>query len=107
MRNIKTQVQKTINYLQIREEVIPRHELDASDTSAIRVKKLDFDTCTIENIFSHPYISYIANERFYGEQQFFTFGNALFTFQNTFEKCATKTELCNGKTYIKKLYTRL
>ena len=70
MRNIKTQVQKTINYLQIREEVIPRHELDASDTSAIRVKKLDFDTCTIENIFSHPYISYIANERFYGEQQF-------------------------------------
>ena len=68
MRNIKTQVQKTINYLQITEEV--RRKLDASDTSAIRVKKLDFDTCTIENIFSHPYISYIANEIFYGEQQF-------------------------------------
>ena len=41
------------------------------------------------------------------ESNNFTFGNALFTFQNTFEKCTTKTELCNGKTYIKKLYTRL
>ena len=41
------------------------------------------------------------------ESNNFTFGNALFTFHITFEKCATKTALCNGKTYIKKLYTRL
>ena len=27
--------------------------------------------------------------------------------QNAFEKCTTKTELCNGKSYIKDLYTRL
>ena len=27
--------------------------------------------------------------------------------QNSFEKCTTKTELCNSKYYLKKLYTRL
>ena len=27
--------------------------------------------------------------------------------QNAFEKCSTNTELCNGKSYIKKLHTRL
>ena len=31
------------------------------------------------------------------------FGNASFPCQNAFEKCTTKNELCNGKTYIKKL----
>ena len=31
----------------------------------------------------------------------------LFPCQNAFEKCTTKTELRNGKSYIKKLYTRL
>ena len=35
------------------------------------------------------------------------FGNALFPCQNWFEKCTTKTELFNGKSYIKKLYARL
>ena len=36
-----------------------------------------------------------------------TFGNALLTCQNVFEKCSTKSELCKGKNYIKKLYIRL
>ena len=36
-----------------------------------------------------------------------TFGNASFPCQNAFEKCTTKTELCNPKKCIKKLYTRL
>ena len=36
-----------------------------------------------------------------------TFGNASFSSQNAFEKCTIKTRLCNGKSYIKKLYTRL
>ena len=36
-----------------------------------------------------------------------TFGNALFPSQNAFEKCTIKTGLCNGKSYIPKLYTRL
>ena len=35
------------------------------------------------------------------------FGNASIPCQNAFENCTTKTELCNGKSYIKKLYTRL
>ena len=42
-----------------------RHEPDTSNTSAIwvtQVKKFDFDNHTIENIFSHLYISYMANE---------------------------------------------
>ena len=30
-----------------------------------------------------------------------------FPCQNAFEKFTTKTELCNGKSYIKKLHTRL
>ena len=35
-----------------------------------RVNKFDFDNDTSEIIFSHPYISYIANERLQGEEQF-------------------------------------
>ena len=35
------------------------------------------------------------------------FGNALFPCENGFEKCTTKTEVCNGKSYIKNLYTIL
>ena len=32
-----------------------------------------------------------------------TFGNASFPFQNEFKKCTAKTNLSNGKSYIKKL----
>ena len=35
------------------------------------------------------------------------FGNTSCPCQNAFEKCTTKTELCNGKSYIKKAYTRV
>ena len=38
-----------------------RHERYKNDTSATRVKNFDFDNDTSENIFSHPYISYMAN----------------------------------------------
>ena len=41
-----------------------------NDTRARRVKNFDYDNDTSENIFSHPYISYIANERLQGEEQF-------------------------------------
>ena len=41
-----------------------------NDTSATRVKKFDFDNDTSENIFSYPYVSYMANERLQGEEQF-------------------------------------
>ena len=46
---------------------------DTSDTSATRttrVKNFDFDNDTSENIFSHPCISYMANERLQEEEQF-------------------------------------
>ena len=52
------------------------------------------------NIFSHPYIYYIASEKS-------QIGNALFPCKNAFGKCTTKTVLCNGESYIKKLKTRL
>ena len=47
-----------------------RHECYMNDTSATRVKNFDFDNNTSENIFLHPYISYIGNERLQGEEQF-------------------------------------
>ena len=41
-----------------------------NDKSAAQVKNFDFDNDTRENIFSHPYISYMANEKLQGEEQF-------------------------------------
>ena len=62
-------------------------------------------------IFSHPRISYMVNEGQQGEEQFqsknYLSEVASFPCQNAFEKCTTKTELWNGKTYFKKLCTRL
>ena len=86
-----------------------RRECYTNDTSAIRVKKFDFDNNTSENIyFSHPCISKweITRKRTISFSEL-AFGNVSFPCQNAFEKCKTKTELCNGKSYIIKLYTRL
>ena len=47
-----------------------RHECYTNNTNPTRVKNFDFDNGTSENIFSHPYISYTANERLQGEKQF-------------------------------------
>ena len=47
-----------------------RHECYTNDTSAARVKNFDFENETNENIFSHPYINYLADERLQGEEQF-------------------------------------
>ena len=41
-----------------------------NDTSATQVKNFDFGNDTSENIFSHPCISYIANERLQREKKF-------------------------------------
>ena len=75
------------------------------------MKKIDFGNDTNENIFLQLYIRYIANERLKGEKQFhsknYFLQNALFPCQNALQKCTTKTELCNGKSYIKTLYARL
>ena len=58
-----------------------RHECDTSatrvllerhkcDTSATRGKNFDFDNNTSEIMLSHPYISYMANERLQEKEQF-------------------------------------
>ena len=47
--------------------LLERHKCD---TSATLVRNFYFDNDTSENIFSHPYISYMANERLQGEEQF-------------------------------------
>ena len=45
-------------------------ECCTNDTSATRVKNLDFDNDTSKNIFSHPYIYYMARERLQREEKF-------------------------------------
>ena len=47
-----------------------RYEYYTNDTSATRVENFYFENETNENIFSHPYLSYMANERLQGEEQF-------------------------------------
>ena len=47
-----------------------RQECSTNDTNATQVKNSDFVNDTSENIFSHPYFSYMANERLYGEKKF-------------------------------------
>ena len=57
-------------------------------------KRIDFGNDTSKNIFSHPYIYYMASKRLQGGKQFHSknhLGNALLSCQNAFEKSATKT----------------
>ena len=72
-----------------------RHECYTSDTSATREKNFDFDNDTGKNIFSHSHIYYMASERLQGFHV------------KILLKSAPKTNLFNGKNYIKELYTRL
>ena len=46
-----------------------RHQRYTNDTSVTRVKNFDFDDETSEKIFSHPYITDMANERLQGKEQ--------------------------------------
>ena len=46
------------------------HKCHTNDTSATRVKNVDFDKDTNKNIFSYSYIYYMASERLQGEEQF-------------------------------------
>ena len=88
-----------------------QHECYTNGTSATQVKDFDFDHSTSKNIFSHPYISYIANDRLQGEEQFHSNSYVLemttYHAKMRFEKCTAKSELCNGKSYIKNLCTSL
>ena len=47
-----------------------RHEHYTNNTSVTRAKNFDFDNDKSENIFSHPYVSYIMNERLQRKEQF-------------------------------------
>ena len=52
----------------------------------------------------------MARETVQGEEQFnckYYLWKCLFPCQDAFEECTTKAEHCNGKSYIKNLYTRL
>ena len=88
-----------------------QHECYTNGTSATLVKTFDFENGTGENVFSHPCIYYMASQRLQAERQFHSkklpFGHVLFPCQNAFKKRTTKTKLCNGKSYIKKLYAGL
>ena len=41
-----------------------------NNMSVTQVKNFDFDNDTSKNVFSHPYTSYIENERLQGKEQF-------------------------------------
>ena len=47
-----------------------QYECYTNNTSATRVRNFVFDDGTIEDIFSHPYMSYMANEWWQAERQF-------------------------------------
>ena len=87
-----------------------RHERHECSTSTTRGKNFDFDNGTSENIFPHPYISYKQMKNCRESRNFIlrtTIYKCLVPTPKSFEKCTTKTELYNGESYIKKLYTRL
>ena len=46
-----------------------RHDCYTNDTSMTRVKKFYLDNDMSKNIFSHPYIYYMASERLQGDEQ--------------------------------------
>ena len=54
-----------------------RHECYTNVTSVTPVKNFDFDNDMSKNIFSHPYIFYMATERLQGEKQFHSKNNLL------------------------------
>ena len=87
------------------------HECYTNDTSETRVKNLDFDNDTGKNIFSHPYIYYMASERLKREEQFHTKNYisemSRFLAKMHSKSAQQKTKLFNGKSHIKKLYARL
>ena len=66
-------------------------------------KTLILITAQVKTNF-HTHISYMANKRLQGEEQFY-FKNYLLEISRS--QRTAKTELCNGKTYIKNLYTKL
>ena len=69
-----------------------QHKCDNSVTQTTRVRQFDFDNDTRENIFSHPYVSYMANERLQEEEQFH-FRNYLLEMPRSHTKMRLKSAL--------------
>ena len=81
-----------------------RHECDTSE------KKLILITARVKAYYHIPIFTMWQMKDYKVWNNFVlgtTSGNASFPSQNAFEKCTIKTGLFNGKSYIKKLYTRL
>ena len=78
-----------------------RRECYTNDASATRVKNFDFDNDTSENMFSNPYIFYMASERLQGAEKFH-FKNYLFEMHCFHAKMRLKSAQQKA---ISKLYT--
>ena len=81
-----------------------QHECYASEKILVLI------TIRVKTYFHIPTFT-IWQVKDYNERNNFilsiTFKNASFSCQNAFENRTAKTELCNGKNYIKKLFTKL
>ena len=80
------------------------------DMSVIRAKIFHFDNDKSESLFSHPYVTNMANKRLQGEKQFHPKNYLLgipCSHAKMYLKSTLKTELCNGKSYIKKFFARM
>ena len=88
-----------------------RHECYTNATSATRMKKFWFLVTTRVKTYFHVPICTIWQVKDCKDRNNFilstTFGKASFPCKSTFVKCTTKTEFCNGKSYVKTLYTTL
>ena len=86
------------------------HECYKNDTSLTRLKNFDLDNDTSKNIFSHPYVYYMASEVLQGEKHLHSKNYLLETPRShakmRLKSATSKTELFNDKSYIKKLHTR-
>ena len=87
-----------------------RHKCDTSVPRTTRArdewKNFDCDNCANKIIFHIPIFT-IWQMKDYAEKNNFNLSTTLLPCQNAFEQCTTKIGLCNGKSYIKTLYTRL
>ena len=88
-----------------------RHKCYTNNTSATGVKNFDFGNDTSENIFSQPYNYYMASARLQGQEQFHS-KNYLLEMLCSYakmrlKKAPQKLNFVNGKSYIKKLESRL
>ena len=87
-----------------------RHERHECSTSTTRGKILILITARVKTYFRTPILAIRQMKNCRESRNFIlrtTIYKCLVPTPKSFEKCTTKTELYNGESYIKKLYTRL